>query len=49
VADNTHIAILMPGPVALGILALAVAMCVSAAMLSIRKAVTIDPAMVFRG
>jgi putative ABC transport system permease protein len=48
-ADNTHIAILMPGPVALGILALAVAMCVSAAMLSIRKAVTIDPAMVFRG
>jgi putative ABC transport system permease protein len=48
-ADDTHIAILMPGPVALGIFALAVVMCVSAAMLSIRKAVTIDPAMVFRG
>ena len=48
-ASNSHIAILLPGPVAAGIFALTVSMCVAAAMLSIRKAINIDPAMVFKG
>ena len=41
--------ILLPPPVAAGVLALAVVMCVTASVVSIRKATTIDPAMVFRG
>lgn len=35
--------------VAAGLLALALAMCMGASIISIRKATTIDPAMVFRG
>lgn len=41
--------ILLPPSVALGILAVAVLMCIGASVISIRKATTIDPAMVFRG
>ena len=41
--------IAMPAEVMAGMFVLAVAMCVSASVLSIRKATTIDPAMVFRG
>lgn len=41
--------ILLPLPVAGGIFALTVVMCAAASLLSIRKATTIDPAMVFRG
>ncbi len=42
-------AILLPPQMALGILGAAILMCVSASIISIRKATTIDPAMVFRG
>lgn len=41
--------ILMPAWMALGVLGLSIVMCVSASILSIRKATSIDPAMVFRG
>jgi putative ABC transport system permease protein len=41
--------IALPPEMALGTLALAVAMCAGASIISIRKATTIDPAMVFRG
>ena len=41
--------ILLPPAMALGTLALAVGMCAGASVISIRKATTIDPAMVFRG
>ena len=41
--------ILMPWPMALGMLALAVVMCIAAALVSINKVTRIDPAMVFRG
>ena len=41
--------ILMPWSMTLGMLVLAVAMCVGAAMVSIHKVTKIDPAMVFRG
>jgi putative ABC transport system permease protein len=41
--------ILMPLWMALGVLGLSIVMCVSASILSIRKATSIDPAMVFRG
>ena len=41
--------ILLPPGMALGTLALAVGMCAGASIISIRKATTIDPAMVFRG
>ena len=41
--------ILLPLPIAAGIFALTVVMCAVASLLSIRKATTIDPAMVFRG
>lgn len=39
----------LPPEMALGLLALALAMCAGASIISIRKATTIDPAMVFRG
>jgi putative ABC transport system permease protein len=39
----------LPPEVAAGTLLLAVGMCASASIISIRKATTIDPAMVFRG
>jgi putative ABC transport system permease protein len=41
--------ILMPVSMAIGMLFLAVAMCVAAALVSINKVTRIDPAMVFRG
>jgi putative ABC transport system permease protein len=41
--------VLLPANVAIGTFFLALAMCASASVLSIRKATTIDPAMVFRG
>jgi putative ABC transport system permease protein len=42
-------AILLPREMILGVLALAIGMCVAASVLSIRKATSIDPAMVFKG
>jgi len=41
--------IVLPASVRAGLLATTLAMCVSAAMVSIHKATTIDPAMVFKG
>jgi putative ABC transport system permease protein len=41
--------ILMPWSMTLGMLVLAVVMCIGAAMVSINKVTRIDPAMVFRG
>jgi len=41
--------ILMPWSMTLGMLVLAVVMCIGAAMVSIHKVTKIDPAMVFRG
>jgi putative ABC transport system permease protein len=41
--------ILLPTEMILGVLALAVFMCIAASFLSIRKATSIDPAMVFKG
>jgi len=46
---NTDLLIKLPWQVALGIFGLTLFMCMSASLLSIRKATTIDPAMVFRG
>ncbi|MFN7542567.1 MAG: FtsX-like permease family protein [Acidobacteriota bacterium] len=46
---DTDLLIKLPWPVALGIFGLTLFMCMSASLLSIRKATTIDPAMVFRG
>jgi putative ABC transport system permease protein len=42
-------AILLPREMIVGVLALAVFMCIAASVLSIRKATSIDPAMVFKG
>lgn len=41
--------IMMPPEMTVGVLVLAIGMCIAASILSIRKATTIDPAMVFRG
>jgi putative ABC transport system permease protein len=41
-------AILLPPDLAIGMLALTVAMCVAAAMISIKKVMRLDPGMVFR-
>ena len=41
--------ILMPPQMVAGVFALAICMCAAASILSIRKATSIDPAMVFRG
>ncbi len=41
--------ILMPWPMKIGMLFLAVAMCITAALVSINKVTKLDPAMVFRG
>jgi putative ABC transport system permease protein len=46
---NTDLLIKLPWQVAIGIFGLTLFMCMSASLLSIRKATTIDPAMVFRG
>jgi putative ABC transport system permease protein len=42
-------AILLPLPMAVGMLGLTLAMCVSAAVVSINKVTRLDPAMVFKG
>ncbi len=49
VTTSTDLLIKLPWQVALGIFGLTLFMCMSASLLSIRKATTIDPAMVFRG
>ncbi|MBI2689044.1 MAG: FtsX-like permease family protein [Acidobacteria bacterium] len=46
---NTDLLIKLPWQVAIGIFGMTLLMCMSASLLSIRKATTIDPAMVFRG
>jgi putative ABC transport system permease protein len=48
-SQNSNAPILVPDSVAMGSFFLALAMCASASILSIRKATQIDPAMVFRG
>ena len=48
-SQNGNAPILLPPGMALGTLILAVGMCAGASIISIRKATTIDPAMVFRG
>jgi putative ABC transport system permease protein len=42
-------AILLPWPVALGMLGLTIVMCTGAALVSINKVTRLDPAMVFKG
>ena len=42
-------AILLPTPVAVGMLGLTLAMCIGAAMVSISTVTRLDPAMVFKG
>lgn len=49
VTAETDLLISLPWQVAVGIFGLTLVMCMSASVLSIRKATTIDPAMVFRG
>ncbi len=48
-SDSGSAAILLPPEVAAGMFVVAVLMCTGASILSIRKATTIDPAMVFKG
>lgn len=48
-SESGNAPILLPPEMAGGTLLLALAMCSAASILSIRKATTIDPAMVFRG
>lgn len=48
-SETGNAPIALPLEVAAGILALALMMCMGASVISIRKATTIDPAMVFRG
>lgn len=48
-SERGEAAILMPPAVAAGVFGVAVLMCVAASVISIRKATSIDPAMVFRG
>ena len=47
--SNTDLLIKLPPEIAAGVFAVTLFMCISASMLSIRKATSIDPAMVFRG
>jgi len=42
-------AILLPAPMAAGMLVLTMAMCIGAAVVSINKVTRLDPAMVFKG
>jgi putative ABC transport system permease protein len=48
-SEKAGAAILMPWSMSIGLLFLAVVMCVAAALVSINKVTRIDPAMVFRG
>jgi putative ABC transport system permease protein len=42
-------AILLPAPMAAGMLGLTLAMCIGAALVSINKVTRLDPALVFKG
>lgn len=46
---ETDLLIKLPPQIAVGVFGMTLLMCMSASLLSIRKATTIDPAMVFRG
>ena len=48
-SESGNAAILLPSELAVGMFVVAVLMCAGASILSIRKATTIDPAMVFKG
>jgi len=48
-SETGNAPILLPDAIAIGTFFMALAMCASASILSIRKATRIDPAMVFRG
>jgi hypothetical protein len=48
-SESGGAAIVMPWQMAVGVFFLTLAMCVLAAMVSINKVTTIDPAMVFKG
>ena len=48
-SENGNAAILLPPELAIGMFVVAILMCAGASILSIRKATTIDPAMVFKG
>jgi putative ABC transport system permease protein len=48
-AERGGAAIVLTGPMAVGLFFLTVIMCVTAGLVSIRKVTSIDPAMVFRG
>lgn len=48
-SEEGNAAILLPPAMALATLGVAMLMCIGASVISIRKATTIDPAMVFRG
>lgn len=48
-SESGNAAILMPPEMAWGTLGIAVVMCIGASVISIRKATTIDPALVFKG
>jgi putative ABC transport system permease protein len=42
-------AILLPAPMAIGMLGVTLLMCIGAAVVSINKVTRLDPAMVFKG
>ena len=48
-ARNSSLALILPGPVVVGMFGLTLLMCVSAAIVSINKVTKLDPAMVFKG
>jgi putative ABC transport system permease protein len=48
-SETGNAAILLPPEMAVGLFFLALAMCIVASVISIRKATSIDPAMVFKG
>ncbi len=47
--EGSNVPILLPLETAIGIFAMTILMCLTASAISIRKATSIDPAMVFRG
>jgi putative ABC transport system permease protein len=48
-SQRSAVAIIVPWPLAIGLLGLTLLMCISASLVSINKATRIDPAMVFKG
>lgn len=48
-SEQSAVAIIVPWPLAIGLLGSTLVMCVSASMVSINKVTRIDPAMVFKG